>query len=84
MRIRTDGKYAHRKDTIERAADHYGCNKSRALLLAAEDVSALHEAIRDILERPDLTTEQRHEIADTLETRGVSIDIVEEINVELG
>jgi hypothetical protein len=38
MRIRTDGDYAYRCDAIERAADFYDCNKTKAVVSACDDV----------------------------------------------
>ncbi len=38
MRIRTDGDYAYRRDAIERAADCYDCNKTKAVVSASDDV----------------------------------------------
>lgn len=32
LRIRMDGKFAHRKDTIEAAAKTFDCNKTDAVL----------------------------------------------------
>jgi hypothetical protein len=82
MRIRTDGDYAHREDVIEEAADYYDCNKTRAVLAACEDVPALVEAARTVLERDDLTREQRREMAATLSTRAVSFEVEESVRVE--
>ena len=81
MRIRTDGDYGHRKDVIERAADYYDCNKTRAIVAACEDVPQLVAAAEEVLERDDLTRQQRREIADTLSTRAVSFDLEEQIKV---
>ncbi|MFC3957147.1 DUF7692 domain-containing protein [Halovivax cerinus] len=75
MRIRTDGDYAYRKDVIERAADYYGCNKTKAVTQACEDVPELVGAARQVIEREDLTAEQRQEIAETLSTKAVGFDV---------
>jgi len=82
MRIRTDGDYAHREDVIEQAADYYDCNKTRAVLAACEDVPALVAAARVVLERDDLTRQQRREMAETLSTRAVSFDLENRVLTE--
>ncbi|MHB9286790.1 hypothetical protein ACKVMT_07090 [Halobacteriales archaeon Cl-PHB] len=69
MRIRTDGDYAYREDTIENTTEFYGRNKTESLLRAAEDVPELVEAIRRTLERDDFTHAQRRELANQLSTR---------------
>lgn len=74
MRIRTDGKHAHREDTIESVADFYDRNRTESLLRAADDVPELVRAIRSTLERDDLTHAQRRELADQLSTRHFDFD----------
>ncbi|AEH38872.1 hypothetical protein Halxa_4270 [Halopiger xanaduensis SH-6] len=59
MRIRIDGDYAYLEDAIERTADFYDRNKTKAFVLACEDVPRLVAVARQILERDDLTHEQR-------------------------
>ncbi|MBZ6496371.1 DUF7692 domain-containing protein [Natrinema longum] len=81
MRIRTDGDYAYRRDAIERAADCYDCNKTKAVVSACDDVRKFVQAIRQVLERDDLTLEQRREIAETLSTRAVTFEVETEIGV---
>jgi hypothetical protein len=81
MRIRTDGDYDHRDDVIERAADYYDCNKTKAVVAACEDVPQLVAAARDVLDRDDLTLQQRREIAETLTTRAVTFDLEERVEV---
>ncbi len=81
MRIRTDGDYAHRKDAIERAARFYDCNKTKAVVSACDDVPKLIEAARAVLERDDLTHEQREEIAATLSTRATTFEVEQSVNV---
>ena len=82
MRIRTDGDYEYRKRPIERAADFYGTNKTKAVVAACEDVPKLVDAARQVLERDDLTHEQRREIADTLSTRVTSFDVEQSVTVD--
>jgi len=75
MRIRTDGDKEHREYTIESVADHYGCNKTRALMLAADQVPELHAAIEDVLQMKSLTREQREVIAQRFGlARGIEIE----------
>ncbi|QFU81522.1 DUF7692 domain-containing protein [Natronorubrum aibiense] len=81
MRIRTDGDYAYRRNAIERAADFYDCNKTKAVVSACDDVPHFVRAIQQVLERDDLTLEQRREIAETLSTRAVSFDVDTTVSV---
>ena len=74
MRIRTDGKHAHREDTIESVADFYDRNRTESLLRAADDVPQLVRAIQSTLERDDLTHTQRRELADQLSTHHFDFD----------
>jgi len=57
MRIREDGKHAHRSDTIEQAAEFWGCNKTTALMRSADFSRRIRERIQTVLSREDLTTE---------------------------
>jgi hypothetical protein len=82
MRIRTDGDYAHREDVIERAADYYDCNKTKAVVAACEDVPQLVAAARDVLDRDDLTRQQRREMAETLSTRAVSFSATDDVRIQ--
>lgn len=81
MRIRTDGDYAYRNDTIDQAADFYDCNKAKAVVSACDDLPKLVTAARQVLDRDDLTLDQRREIAETLSTRAVSFEIEQSVNV---
>jgi len=74
MRIRTDGDFAHREDTIDRVAEFYDRNKTDSVLRAADDVPSLVRSARRVLERDDLTHEQRRELADQLSTRHFSFE----------
>jgi hypothetical protein len=82
MRIRTDGDYEWRKGEIETAADWWGCNKTAALLRSAEAVRDLDDGIRSVLERDDLTTEQKREIAAECSGRNITYEVDEEISSE--
>lgn len=82
MRIREDGKHAHRTDTIEQAAAFWDCNKTTALMKSAEFSCRIDSRIRDVLERGDLTARQKREIAETLSVPGTfEIQVEEEINI---
>ncbi|WP_323172987.1 hypothetical protein [Natrialba sp. PRR66] len=81
MRIRTDGDHAYRRDAIERAADFYDCNKTKAVVSACDDAPHFVQAVRQVLARDDLTLEQRREIAEALSTRAVNFEVNTEIVV---
>jgi hypothetical protein len=80
VRIRTDEGNEWRYDAVESAADYYDCNRSDAVAYACEDVSALVDAVEEVLRRDDLTQQQREEIAETLSSRGISFEV--ELDVE--
>ncbi|TYL37639.1 hypothetical protein CV102_16700 [Natronococcus pandeyae] len=82
MRIRTDGDYAYRRDAIEQAAEFYDCNKTKAVVSACDDVPHFVRAARQVLERDDLTLEQRREIAETLSSRVVAFEIDVDITTD--
>ena len=77
MRIRTDGEYAYRKDTIESAAERLGCNKTEAVLISCEVVGELLDGVEDALEHPDLPPSVRDELAETISTRRVDVEVAE-------
>lgn len=81
VRIRTDDGNEWRFASIQKAARFYDCNRSNAVAFACEDVDQLVSAARRVLERDDLTREQRQEIAETLSTRAVSFDVETEVSV---
>jgi hypothetical protein len=83
VRVRTGGENAWRYYSIEEAAEWYGCNRSDAIAYAADDVVGLSGALEEVLERDDLTREQRREIADTFDsrTRGLEVELVDEVDV---
>jgi len=70
MRVRTDGDYSHRERDIKRAAEHLDCSKTEAILTGARVLPRMDEAVRQVLQRDDLTLEQRQEIAETLSVSG--------------
>lgn len=71
MRIRTDGDKSYREGHIENAREFYGRNKTDSVVAACDDIHELAAAVVDVLEREDLTHEQRDEIARTLGTRHI-------------
>jgi hypothetical protein len=77
MRIRTDGDYEHRKDTIEAAANRLDCNKTRAVLISCDVVGRLLDNVEDALEHEDLPPRVRDELAETISTRTVTVDVKE-------
>ncbi|MDH5021418.1 DUF7692 domain-containing protein [Halobacterium rubrum] len=84
MRIRTDGEYAHRKDTIEAAAERLDCNKTHAVLVSCEVVGDVLDGVEDALEHPDLPPSLRDELAETISTRRVDVDASEpEVDMNL-
>lgn len=84
MRIRTNGDKAFRTDTIERISDHYDRNKTDSLMLAADQIPAIHKAIEDILASDSFTVEQRREIAKRFSrARGIQIDVETNVTVSV-
>ncbi|MDS0277611.1 hypothetical protein NDI85_07380 [Halomicroarcula sp. S1AR25-4] len=83
MRIREDGKHAHRTDTIEQAAEFLDCNKTTALMKSAEFSWRIDERIREVLGREDLTVQQKREIAETLSVPNTyDIEIFSEVEID--
>ncbi|WP_415381480.1 hypothetical protein [Halosimplex sp. TS25] len=64
MRIRTDGKFDHRKDIVEDVSVFYDCNNTRALMLASQDVQAFVGEVVDLLEDEELSLAQRRELVE--------------------
>jgi len=78
MRIRTDGKHAHRAKTIEQAAALWDCNKTTALLKSVEFACRMDGNIREIMKRDNLTLQQKREIAATLSIPGTyTVEVTE-------
>jgi len=82
VRIRTGDGNEHRYYAIEDAAAFYDCNRSDAVARACDAVPAVARAVQDVLEREDLTTRQKREIAETLSTRGLSFDVETRVAVD--
>ncbi|MFC3958908.1 DUF7692 domain-containing protein [Halovivax cerinus] len=84
VRIRTDDGNEWRFRSIERASEFYDCNRSDAVAYACEDLVSQVAAARRVLEREDLTTTQREEIAETLSTRAVSFEVTTGTEIQKG
>ncbi|NLV05300.1 hypothetical protein GOC83_04025 [Haloarcula rubripromontorii] len=83
MRIREDGKHAHRTDTIEQAAEFWDCNKTKALMRSAEFSWRIDERIETVLRRDDFTIQQKREIAATLCVPGTyEIEATQSVTIE--
>lgn len=84
VRIRCDGKNATRYRSIERATRLYGINKSDAVAYACEDVVGLADALENVLGRDDLTREQVREIAETVDSATVGLEVdVDDLEVDI-
>jgi len=75
MRIRTDGDKSHRQDTIEAAAERLDCNKTHAVLVSCDVVGNVLDGVEDALEHPDLSPRLRQELAETISTRQVTVEV---------
>jgi len=82
VRIRTGDGNEHRYHAIQKAATFYDCNRSDAVARACDAVPAVARAVRNVLDRDDLTTAQKREIAETLSTRGLSFEVESVVDVE--
>lgn len=74
MRIRTDGDYAHREDTIEDAARAWDCNKTRAVLLSCELATFVLDDLEDLLADERVPPEVLQEAVDAL-PRQLDVDV---------
>jgi hypothetical protein len=75
MRIRTDGEYAHREKIIEAAAERFDCNKTKAVLIACEVSGDVLKGVQKALEHPDISSSVAEEMAETISTRRVQIQV---------
>lgn len=75
MRIRTDGEYAHREDTIEAAASRLDCNKTHAVLVSCEVVGGVLDGVEDALCHPDISPRVQQELAEIISTRRVEVTV---------
>jgi hypothetical protein len=85
MRIREDGKFAHRSATIEECAELFDANKTRSALLAMEHAredaankAQLLKWIDDRRRDGDLSAEHAAELVELLSTRQISLEREEE------
>ncbi|WP_340097660.1 DUF7692 domain-containing protein [Salinibaculum salinum] len=83
VRVRTDDGNEWRYRAIERAARLYDCNRSDAIAYACEDVGQLADGIEEILQRDDLTVQQRREIASILDDTASVLSISCEASVSV-
>lgn len=82
IRIRTDGKHEHRAETIDRAADFWDCNKTAALMKSVEFTRRMDANIQEILDRENLTLEQKRDFAETLTIPGIyAVKITEKTQI---
>ena len=79
MRIRTDGDHSHRKSIVESAADRYGCNKTRALMLSVQMDAELRRVLSAALEHPDMT----EDMAEDLDAVSRRVSVSYEVDTEL-
>ena len=79
MRIRTDGKHSHRESTIEEAAERYGCNKTRALMLSVMMDRELRAVLQTALDHPDMT----EDLADAMDDASRRVSVSYEVDTEL-
>jgi hypothetical protein len=80
MRIREDGKFAHRSATIRECAELFDANKTRSALLAMEHAredaankAQLLEWIDERRQEGDLSAEQAAELVELLSTRQIPL-----------
>jgi hypothetical protein len=78
MRIRTDGDNAHREDTIEAAANHFDCNKTRAVLLSCEIATDVVPQLVAALDEADIRPSEKEKIVDALNPRHLSVEFDED------
>ena len=83
VRVRTDDGNEWRYDAIQAAANYYDSNRSDAVAYACEDVTGAVEFLQAVLEREDLTIQQRRDLADlaSRKLRGVDVDVVDDVTV---
>jgi hypothetical protein len=67
---------------IEGASEYYGVNKSDAIARACNDVPELVASVRAVLQRDDLTPQQKREMAETVSTSAVEFDLETAVHVE--
>ena len=55
MRIRTDGTYEYRGDTINHTAALWDCNKTKAVVKSCESTLQMQRQMGKALNHPDMT-----------------------------
>lgn len=78
MRIRTDGDYEYRLEAIEAASERWGCNKTRAIMLALEWERRMDRSLAKALNHPDMT----EELADILSQPNKTLEYRVETGIE--
>lgn len=66
MRINTSGKFDHREQEIQQAADFWDASKTQAVMKSIQFSREIDRRIQTVLSRDDLTLEQQRELAETL------------------
>ncbi|WP_323677327.1 hypothetical protein [Halorubellus sp. PRR65] len=76
VRIRTDDGNEWRYDAIQTAVDYDDCNRSDAVAYACEDTTGSVAFVRTVLERDDLTVEERRDLANLASQKLRGVDDV--------
>lgn len=84
IRIRCGPENRYRYHAIEQAAELYDCNRSDAVAYACDNVGQLVRNIEEILQRDDLTLQQKREIAELCSGRGLDFTVEESVTAETG
>jgi hypothetical protein len=83
--VRTDDGNEWRYRSIERASEFFDVNRSDAVAYACDAAVELVDGAEEVLERDDLTQQQRREIAEALSTGPVSFEVEEpSVDVDRG
>ncbi|MFC6951942.1 DUF7692 domain-containing protein [Halorubellus litoreus] len=77
VRIRTDDGNEWRYDAIQAAADYYDCNRSDAVAYACEDMTGAVGFLEEVLNRKDLSQQQREELVQSANShlRGIQTEV---------
>lgn len=84
VNIRCGEGNEYRYHAMNDAAELYDCNRSDAVAYACDNITQLVDNIQTILERDDLTTKQKREIAELCSGRGLEFEIEQSTTVETG
>jgi hypothetical protein len=82
IRIRTDDDNEYRYHAIKEAAEFYDCNRSDAVAYACDNVTQVVAAAEAILNRGNLTTDQKQEIAEEFADRRREFNVDETVTVD--